>query len=87
MKAVYIEKTGGPEVLHSGEMPKPQAAAGQALVKIAAAGVNFIDTYHRSGLYKLPLPAILGLEGAGTVESVGEGARTVKPGDRVAWAT
>ena len=82
MKAVYIEQTGGPEVLKYGDMPKPELAAGQALVKVAASGVNFIDTYHRGGLYKLPLPAILGSEGAGTVE---EGT-IFKKGDRVAWA-
>jgi NADPH2:quinone reductase len=85
MKAVYIEQTGGPEVLKFGEQPKPEPAAGQALVKIAATGVNFIDTYHRTGLYKLPMPAILGSEGAGVVES-GEGLKNLKPGDRVAWA-
>ncbi len=87
MKAVYIEQTGGPEVLKYGELPKPEAGPGQALVKLAASGVNFIDTYHRSGLYKLPLPATLGGEGAGTVVSVGEGVTTLKPGDRVAWGT
>jgi NADPH2:quinone reductase len=87
MKAVYIEKNGGPEALTYGDMPKPEPGAGQALVKIAAAGVNFIDTYQRSGLYKIPLPAILGSEGAGTVEAVGEGVTNVKPGDRVAWGT
>lgn len=87
MKAVYIEKTGGPEALIYGDRPMPQAAPGQAVVKLAAAGVNFIDTYHRSGLYKIPLPAILGGEGAGVVESVGEGVTRVKPGDRVAWGT
>jgi NADPH2:quinone reductase len=86
MKAVYIEQTGGPEVLQYGEQPQPVAAAGQALVKVAATGVNFIDTYHRTGLYKLPMPAILGSEGAGTVEKIGEGVKTVKPGDRVTWA-
>jgi len=86
MKAVYIEQTGGPEVLKFGDQPKPEAGAGQALVKIAASGVNFIDTYHRTGLYKLPLPAILGSEGAGAVEAIGEGVKSVKPGDRVAWA-
>lgn len=87
MKAVYIEQTGGVEALKFGERPNPAPAPGQALVKIAASGVNFIDTYHRSGLYKLPLPAILGGEGAGTVEAVGDGVTTVKPGDRVAWGT
>ncbi len=86
MKAVYIEHTGGPEALQFGDQPKPEPAEGQALVKIAASGVNFIDTYHRTGLYKLPMPAILGSEGAGTVEAVGEGVTTVKAGDRVAWA-
>jgi NADPH2:quinone reductase len=86
MKAVYIEQTGGPEVLQFGDQPKPEPAEGQALVRIASSGVNFIDTYHRSGLYKLPMPAILGSEGAGTVEAVGAGVTTVKVGDRVAWA-
>lgn len=82
MKAIYIEQTGGPDVLKYGDMPKPEVAPGQALVKIAASGVNFIDTYHRSGLYKLPLPAILGTEGAGTIE---EGT-LFKKGTRVAWS-
>jgi len=85
MKAVYIEQTGGPEVLEFGDRPKPEPAEGQALIKIVASGVNFIDTYHRTGLYKLPMPAILGSEGAGTVEA-GEGLKTLKTGDRVAWA-
>jgi NADPH2:quinone reductase len=86
MKAVFIEQTGGAEVLKFADQPKPEPGAGQALVKIAATGVNFIDTYHRTGLYKLPMPAILGSEGAGAVEAIGEGVKTVKPGDRVAWA-
>ena len=86
MKAVYIEQTGGIEALKYGDLPKPEPAAGHALVKVVAAGVNFIDTYHRSGLYKLPLPAIIGSEGAGTVEAVGPGVTEFKPGDRVAWA-
>jgi NADPH2:quinone reductase len=82
MKAIYIEETGGPDVLKYGDMPKPELVPGHALVKVEASGVNFIDTYHRSGLYKLPLPAILGSEGAGTVES----GTLFKKGDRVAWA-
>lgn len=82
MKAIYIEQTGGPESLKYGDMPKPEIGPGQALVKVEASGVNFIDTYHRSGLYKLPLPAILGSEGAGTVET----GTQFKKGDRVAWA-
>ena len=82
MKAIYIEKNGGPEALQYGDMPNPELVPGHALVKVAASGVNFIDTYQRSGLYKVPLPAILGSEGAGTVEA---GTR-FKKGDRVAWA-
>jgi NADPH2:quinone reductase len=82
MKAVYIEQPGSPDVLKYGDMPKPELAPGHALVKVEASGVNFIDTYHRSGLYKLPLPAILGSEGAGTVEA----GTLFKKGDRVAWA-
>ena len=74
MKAIYIDQPGGPEALKYGDMPQPD---GDVLVKVAVSGVNFIDTYHRSGLYKIPLPAILGSEGAGTV---------VKTGKRVAWA-
>lgn len=86
MKAVYIEQTGGAEVLKYGDQPTPQPSAGEALVKIEAAGINFIDTYQRGGLYKIPLPAILGSEGAGVVESAGDGVTNVKPGDRVVWA-
>jgi len=86
MKAVYIEQTGGAEVLQFGDQPKPTAGEGQALVKVSASGVNFIDTYHRTGLYKLPMPAILGSEGAGIVEATGDGVKTLKAGDRVAWA-
>ena len=86
MKAIRIEVQGGPEVIKLAESPTPQPASGQALVRVEAAGVNFIDIYQRSGTYKLPLPFTLGQEGAGTVESVGEGVREVKAGDRVAWA-
>jgi len=85
MKAVYIEQHGGAEALKYGEFAKPAAAAGQVLVKVAMSGVNFIDIYHRMGLYKLPLPAVLGTEGAGTVEAIGEGVMGFKPGDAVAW--
>ncbi len=86
MRAVYIEENGGAEVLIHGDRPKPAPAAGEVLVKIAVSGVNFIDTYHRTGLYKLPLPAILGSEAAGTVEQTGEGVTGFKAGDRVAYA-
>src|SRR5580692_9068143 len=82
MKAVFIEQPGDAGALRYADFPKPEAAAGQVLVKLAAAGVNFIDTYHRSGLYKVPLPAILGSEGAGTVED----GTIFKKGDRVAWS-
>ncbi len=86
MKAVYIEKHGGAEVLIFGERPKPKPGPGEALVQVSASGVNFIDTYHRGGLYKVALPFTLGVEGAGTVEDIGEGVKHFKPGDRVAWA-
>ena len=86
MKAVYVEKVGGPENLIYGDIPKPQPGPGQALVKIAAAGVNFIDVYFRIGLYPATPPVVLGSEGAGTVESVGPDVTNVRPGDRVAYA-
>src|SRR5271166_4193470 len=86
MKAVYVEKPGGPENLIDGDLPVPQPGPGQALVKIAAAGVNFIDIYFRNGLYKADPPILLGNEGAGTVEAVGPDVTEVKPGDRVAYA-
>jgi NADPH2:quinone reductase len=85
MLAIRPSRTGGPEVLSVVEVPTPAPGAGQALVRIEAAGVNFIDIYHRSGQYTLPLPLALGLEGAGVVEQVAAGA-DVKIGDRVAWA-
>ena len=86
MKAVFIEQHGDASVLHYGDLPKPEPAAGQVLVKVAAAGVNFIDVYQRTGLYKIPFPAVLGMEGAGTVETLGEGVNGLRPGDHVAWA-
>jgi NADPH:quinone reductase len=86
MKSIYIEQPGGLEALQYGDQPTPEPKAGEVLVKLAASGVNFIDTYHRSGLYKLPLPAVLGSEGAGTVGRVGEGVAGFKAGDRVAYA-
>ena len=86
MKAVRIQGFGGPEVLSLEEMDAPTPAAGEVLVKIEAAGLNYIDTYQRSGLYRIPLPATLGLEGAGTVTGVGPDAGIFQPGDRVAFA-
>ncbi len=85
MKAIYIEQHGGPEVLKFGDFAKPAPAPGQVLVKVAVSGVNFIDIYQRNGLYKMPLPAVLGVEGAGVVEALGEGVTGFKPGDSVAW--
>jgi len=86
MKAVYVEKPGGPENLIDGDLPVPQPGPGQALVKIAAAGVNFIDIYFRNGLYKADPPILLGNEGAGIVEAVGPDVTEVQVGDRVAYA-
>ncbi len=85
-KAITIHETGGPEVLRWEDVPLPAPGAGQALVRHRAIGVNYIDTYHRSGLYPLTLPAVLGLEGAGVVEAIGPGVRDVAVGDRVAYA-
>ena len=80
MKAVYIEQYGGADALHYGDMPKPTPGKGEALVKISHSGVNFIDTYHRTGLYKLPsLPAVIGSEASGTVEQLGEGVTSTSP--------
>jgi NADPH2:quinone reductase len=86
MKAVLVEQTGGPENLKYADIPKPSPAASQALVKIAASGVNFIDTYFRTGLYPAPPPIVLGSEGAGTVEAVGPDVTNLRAGDRVAYA-
>ena len=86
MKAVYVEKFGGPENLINGDIPQPQPGPGQALVKIAATGVNFIDVYFRIGLYPATPPVVLGSEGAGTVEAVGPDVTNVRVGERVAYA-
>jgi NADPH2:quinone reductase len=87
MKAVYIEQYGAVDALRYGDMPKPSPGKGEALLKLAYSGVNFVDTYHRAGLYKVPsLPAVIGSEASGTVEQVGEGLTNLKPGDRVAYA-
>jgi NADPH2:quinone reductase len=86
MKLILVSKTGGAEQLVYSDAPKPTPGPKQALVKIAAAGVNFIDIYHRTGLYKLDLPFTPGMEGAGTVEAVGAEVTEVRPGDRVAYA-
>jgi NADPH2:quinone reductase len=85
VKAVRIHSFGGPDVLTYEDVPEPTAKAGEALVAIEAAGVNFIDIYQRTGLYPVPLPAVLGQEGAGTVVGIGPGVSDVRVGDRVAW--
>ncbi len=85
MRAVQITETGGPEVLTVVDVPEPEPAAGELLVEVAAAGVNYIDTYHRSGVYPVSFPFGIGLEGAGRVVAVGDGVADVAPGDRVAW--
>jgi NADPH2:quinone reductase len=86
MKIIQISQTGGPEELKLAEAPLPVPKAGEALVRVAAVGVNFIDVYFRIGLYKADLPFTPGNEAAGTVESVGPGVDSVQPGDRVAYA-
>ena len=86
MRAIRFSQTGGPEVLELVEVDKPEPKPGQLLLRHEAIGINFIDTYHRSGLYPVRLPAALGGEAAGVVEAVGEGVTRFKVGDRVASA-
>jgi NADPH:quinone reductase len=86
MKAIQVKQVGGPEVMELVEFPVPQPKANEAVVKLAAAGVNFIDCYHREGRYKAPLPFVPGQEGAGVVTKVGADVKSVKLRDRVAWA-
>ena len=83
--AVRIRETGGPEKMRWEETALAAPGPGEALIRVAAAGLNFIDVYHRTGLYPVPLPATLGLEGAGTVEAAGDGVSEVRPGDRVGY--
>jgi NADPH:quinone reductase len=85
MKAIRVHAAGGPEVLKLEDVSEPQPKAGEAIVKIDAAGLNFIDVYQRSGLYKLNMPLTLGLEAGGTVTAVGSGVTDVKVGDKVAY--
>ncbi len=85
MKAIRIHTPGGPEALQYDDVAEPTAGAGQAVVKLAAAGVNYIDVYFRTGANKAPLPLVLGLEGSGAVTAVGAGVTDVKVGDAVAW--
>lgn len=85
--AIRFHHTGGPEVLRWESVELPPPAAGEARVRHHAVGLNYIDTYHRSGLYPVPLPSGLGQEAAGVVEAVGEGVTEVAPGDRVAYTS
>jgi NADPH2:quinone reductase len=85
MKTIQVERVGGPEVLQVANLPAPKPKPNEAVVKISAAGVNFIDAYQREGRYKVPLPFIPGQEGAGEVTEVGPEVKEVKIGDRVAW--
>ncbi len=87
MKAIQVKKPGGPEALELVDIPVPQPKPNEAVVKVAASGVNFIDAYHREGRYPVPLPFVIGQEGAGTVSAVGAEVKTVKEGDRVAWTS
>jgi NADPH:quinone reductase len=86
-KAIRMDRHGGPEVLQWIDVAADEPGPGEARIRQTAAGLNFIDIYHRSGLYPLPLPSGLGMEGAGVVEAVGRGVKDLKQGDRVAYAS
>ncbi len=86
MKAIRVHAYGGPEALRLEELPLPEPGPGEVLVRVEYAGVNYIDTYRRRGLYPVALPFTLGEEGAGVVEKVGAGVLAFRPGDRVAWS-
>ena len=85
MKAIQVKQPGGAEAMELAELPVPQPKANEAVVKVAASGVNFIDVYFREGRYKASVPFVLGQEGAGVVSAVGSDVTSVKQGDRVAW--
>jgi NADPH:quinone reductase len=87
MNAIRIHQFGGPEVLRYEDVPEPTPKPNEAVVKVEAIGVNFIDIYQRTGVYKLTLPTTLGLEGGGTVSTIGTDVKDVKVGDRVAWTS
>src|SRR5271156_118078 len=87
MKAIQITQTGGPEVMSIREVPTPVPGPGELLIRVAASGVNFIDLYVREGRYANPVPFIPGQEASGTIAAVGEGVRSIKEGDRVAWCS
>jgi len=85
MKAIQVKQAGGPEAMELVELPVPEPKASEAVVKLAASGVNYIDVYFREGRYKAEMPFVLGQEGAGIVTAVGADVKSVKKGDRVAW--
>ena len=85
MKAIQVSKAGGPEVLEFVDIPTPEPKPNEALIKIQASGVNFIDVYYREGRYPAPMPFVCGQEGAGVVSSVGSDVKSVKVGDNVAY--
>jgi NADPH:quinone reductase len=87
VKAIRFSQTGGPEVLHLEDVDLPPPGKGEVTIRHRAIGLNYIDTYHRSGLYPVPLPSGIGLEASGTVEAVGDGVTGFKPGDRVAYGS
>ncbi|HJN96284.1 MAG: NADPH:quinone reductase [Gammaproteobacteria bacterium] len=87
MKAVRVKEYGGPEVMSYEDVDMPELGDTDILVKVEASGINYIDTYQRSGLYQIPLPATLGLEAAGTVQEVGSGVTRFSTGDRVAYTS
>lgn len=86
MRAIQATTAGGPDVLELVELPDPVPGPGEVLVRVAAAGVNFIDTYRRGGVYPMPFPHVVGSEGAGVVERIGDDASDVEVGDHVAWS-
>ena len=86
MKAIQVKQPGGPESLLVTDLPTPEPKANEAVVKLSAAGVNFIDVYFREGRYKAALPFVPGQEGAGIVTTAGSEVKSIKPGDRVAWS-
>jgi NADPH2:quinone reductase len=87
MRAIQLTQTGGPEVLTPTDLPVPQPKAGEALIRLTAIGINYIDTYHRSGLYPVSLPFVPGSEGAGVIDQLGDGVKDLTIGQRVAYTT
>lgn len=85
MRAIRVEMYGSPDVLQVGDLEPPHPGPGQVLVDVAASGVNYVDTYQRSGTYQIPLPFVPGVEGAGTVAALGDDVTDLKVGDRVGW--